>query len=153
MQLFALLTLDFSSTPVLKTLISLHIVTRWLVLQKAPHHTYYVLWAVVSTQFQVLFHSPPGVLFTFPSQYLFTIGHQGIFRLGGWSPRLPTGFLVSRGTLDTASWLKISSTGLSPSLVCFPKTIRLSLANGLCSPQPQQARSLVWPVSLSLAAT
>ena len=43
MQLFALLTLDFSSAPVLKTLTSLHIVTRWLVLQKAPHHTYYVL--------------------------------------------------------------------------------------------------------------
>ena len=29
----------------------------------------------VSTRFQVLFHSPPGVLFTFPSQYYFTIGH------------------------------------------------------------------------------
>ena len=40
MQLLALLTLDFSSTTILKILISLHIVTRWLVLQKAPHHTY-----------------------------------------------------------------------------------------------------------------
>ena len=29
----------------------------------------------VSTRFQILFHSPPGVLFTFPSRYLFTIGH------------------------------------------------------------------------------
>ena len=28
----------------------------------------------VSTRFQILFHSPPGVLFTFPSRYLFTIG-------------------------------------------------------------------------------
>ncbi len=27
------------------------------------------LWLFVSTGFQVLFHSPPGVLFTFPSQY------------------------------------------------------------------------------------
>ena len=26
-----------------------------------------------------------------------------VFRLGGWSPRLPTGFLVSRGTLDPAT--------------------------------------------------
>ena len=33
---------------------------------------------------------------------LFAIGHQMVFRLGGWSPRLPTGFLVSRGTLDPA---------------------------------------------------
>ena len=59
------------------------------------------LWLFVSTGFQVLFHSPPGVLFTFPSQYCFSIGHWGVFRLGGWSPRLPTGFLVSRSTLDT----------------------------------------------------
>ncbi len=59
------------------------------------------LWLFVSTGFQVLFHSPPGVLFTFPSQYCSSIGHWGVFRLGGWSPRLPTGFLVSRSTLDT----------------------------------------------------
>ena len=60
------------------------------------------LCLLVSTRFQVLFHSPPGVLFTFPSRYCSTIGHQVVFRLGGWSPRLPTGFLVSRGTLDPA---------------------------------------------------
>ena len=28
-----------------------------------------VLYVLVGTGFQVLFHSPPGVLFTFPSQY------------------------------------------------------------------------------------
>ena len=32
---------------------------------------------------------------------LCAIGHQVVFSLGGWSPRLPTGFLVSCGTLDT----------------------------------------------------
>ena len=79
-----------------------------------------VLSVLVSTRFQVLFHSPPGVLFTFPSQYCFTIGHWVVFRLGGWSPRIPTGFHVSGGTLDTASVLLFSSTGLSPSSVCFP---------------------------------
>ena len=61
-----------------------------------------VLYVLVSIRFQVLFHSPPGVLFTFPSQYYFTIGHQVVFRLGGWSPRIPTGFHVSGGTLDPA---------------------------------------------------
>ena len=55
---------------------------------------------LVSTRFQVLFHSPPGVLFTFPSRYCSSIGHQVVFRLGWWSTRLPTGFHVSRGTLD-----------------------------------------------------
>ena len=79
-----------------------------------------VLYVLVSTGFQVLFHSPPGVLFTFPSQYCYSIGHWVVFRLGGWSPRLPTGFHVSGGTLDTASSSWFSSTGLSPSLVCFP---------------------------------
>ena len=58
------------------------------------------LSVLVSTRFQVLFHSPPGVLFTFPSRYCFSIGHQVVFRLGRWSSRFPTGFPVSRGTLD-----------------------------------------------------
>ena len=34
------------------------------------------LSVLVSTRFQVLFHSPPGVLFTFPSQY-FTLSVTG----------------------------------------------------------------------------
>ena len=79
-----------------------------------------VLYVLVGTRFQVLFHSPPGVLFTFPSQYCFTIGHQVVFRLGGWSPRLPGKFLVFAGTLDSDSCLILSLTGLSPSLVRFP---------------------------------
>ena len=62
----------------------------------------YVLPTSVSAWFQVLFHSPPGVLFTFPSRYYSAIGHQGVFSLGEWSPLLPTGFLVSGGTLDTS---------------------------------------------------
>ena len=84
-----------------------------------------VLPQLVNTGFQVLFHSPPGVLFTFPSQYFFAIGHQGIFRLGGWSLRLPSGFHVSRCTLDTTVGLQVSYTRLSLSLACFPKTILL----------------------------
>ena len=59
---------------------------------------------LVSIRFQVLFHSPPGVLFTFPSRYYFSIGHWVVFRLGGWAPRLPTGFHVSGGTLDPLSY-------------------------------------------------
>ena len=33
---------------------------------------------------------------------------------------------MPRGTLDTASSCLFSPTGLSPSLVCFPKTLRLT---------------------------
>ena len=107
----------------------------------------------VSTKFQVLFHSPPGVLFTFPSQYSFSIGHWVVFRLGGWSPLLPTGFLVSRGTLDSAAGYLFSPTGFSPSLTCFPKTVRLTSFHRLRSPQPLLISLPVWPSPISLAAT
>ena len=62
--------------------------------------TYAMLPLLVRTRFQVLFHSPPGVLFAFPSRYWFTIGRRVVFSLGGWSPHLQTGFLVSRPTLS-----------------------------------------------------
>lgn len=75
-------------------------VTRRFILQKARHHPSRRLWLFVSARFQVLFHSPSGVLFTFPSRYCFTIGHQGVFSLGRWSCRIPTGFHVPRSTRD-----------------------------------------------------
>ena len=80
-----------------------------------------VLYLLVNIGFQVLFHSPPGVLFTFPSRYFFSIGHQGVFSLGGWAPRLPTRFLVSRGTLDPTALTRISLTRLSLSSVILPR--------------------------------
>ena len=79
-----------------------------------------VLSVLVGTRFQVLFHSPPGVLFTFPSRYYSSIGHQVVFRLGWWSTRIPTGFHVSGGTLDTDCLLPLSLTGFSPSSIGLP---------------------------------
>ena len=87
----------------------------------------------VCMRFQVLFHSPPGVLFAFPSRYWFTIGRLRVFSLGGWSPHLQTGFLVSRPTCRKPSPVRwISCTGLSPCFVIlsrmFHYLISLSLA-------------------------
>ena len=48
--------------------------------------------------FRFYFTPLTGVLFTFPSRYWFTIGQQGVFSLGGWSPHIQTGYLVSRPT-------------------------------------------------------
>ena len=48
----------------------------------------------MGARFQVLFHSPPGVLFTFPSRYWCAIGHRVVLRLGWWSTRVRTGFHV-----------------------------------------------------------
>ena len=80
-----------------------------------------VLCLLVNIGFQVLFHSPPGVLFTFPSRYCSTIGHQVVFSLTGWSPLFHTRFHVSCTTLDTAMLTHLSYTRLSLSLVCFSK--------------------------------
>ena len=95
-----------------------------------------VLCVLVNIRFQVLFHSPPGVLFTFPSQYCFTIGHQVVFRLGGWSPRVLCGFHVPADTLDTGRCLLVSSTGLSPSLVQLSRCVRLRYLNAYTCPYP-----------------
>ena len=65
----ALLRLGFPSAPRLYRLTSPASVTRRTVLQKVRGRTHKVLPQLVNTGFQVLFHSPPGVLFTFPSQY------------------------------------------------------------------------------------
>ena len=65
-----LLRLGFPSAPHLKCLTLPADTTRRTVLQKvrSPPDKSGVP-QFVSTGFQVLFHSPPGVLFTFPSQY------------------------------------------------------------------------------------
>ena len=153
MLLTALFRLAFASAPYLQYLTSQHNATRRSVLQKVQGRTSIVLPLLVNTGFQVLFHSPPGVLFTFPSRYWFAIGHHIVFRLGGWSPRLPAGFLVSCGTLVPASRVRLSSTGLSPSLAALSNALPLDFHVHVAGPQPQKACSLVWPLSRSLAAT
>ena len=95
-----------------------------------------MLCLLVNIGFQVLFHSPPGVLFNFPSRYFFTIGYQLVFSLTGWSPLFHTRFHVSRTTLDTTLSIRFSYTGLSPSMVCFPKTFLLELLIVYCGPNP-----------------
>ena len=117
----ALFRLAFASAPNLQFLTLLHNVTRRSVLQKVRDRAFLALSLLVNTGFQVLFHSPPGVLFTFPSRYCFTIGHQVVFSLWGWSPNLHTRFHVSRTTPDTTMSIDFSHTRLSLSLVCLSK--------------------------------
>ena len=69
-------------------------------MQKARGHTTKVLPPLVGRRFQVLFHSPSGVLFTFPSRYLSAIGHLGVLSLGGWSPQVRTAFHVCGPTQE-----------------------------------------------------
>ena len=86
-----------------------------------------LLQRFVSKRFQVLFHSPPGVLFTFPSRYLSAIGHQEVFRLTGWSRQIH-----SRFHEPAATWAPItqdhtfSATGLSPSTADHSRPLHLT---------------------------
>ena len=81
-----------------------------------------VLPQFVNTGFQVLFHSPPGVLLTFPSQYLSLSVTKEYLALRSGLRSFPRRFLVSRGTLDSAVLLSISNTWLSHSLAELPRS-------------------------------
>ena len=110
---------------------------------------------LVNTEFQVLFHSPPGVLFTFPSQYWFAIGLSGVFSLTGWSRQIRAEFLVFRVTQDTATPTLASHTGLSPSMMHLSRCFRSQLPYDSAVLQPQRcvATTLVWALPRSLATT
>ena len=84
---------------------------------------------------------------------LCSIGHWVVFSLAGWSPRLPTGFHVSRGTLDPAGGAAPSAYG-ALTLYGRPSQGRsASAAPPSCSPEPRRARTPVWAPPVPLAAT
>ena len=153
----------------LSSLTSPHAVTRWLILQKARRHTVVVLRPLAGARFQVLFHSPPGVLFTFPSRYWFAIGHRRVFSLGGWSPLLPAGFHLPGGTrVRPSRGMGVRVRGSHPLRPAFPcRSAPASLSNRApgSRPRARAARNprwespwgcpthRVWAGALSLAAT
>ena len=108
---------------------------------------------LVSTRFQVLFHSPPGVLFTFPSRYCSTIGHQVVFRLGWWSTLLPAGFLVSRGTPDTRCYESVFKYEALTLFGVLSHTLRLNCGLHIVVRTPKVLLPSVWPLPRSLATT
>ena len=67
---------------------------------------------------------------------LCAIGHWIVFSLGGWSLLLPTGFLVSCGTLVSACRFNLSDTGLLPSLEVLSRTLLLDFLVRSADPQP-----------------
>ena len=64
---------------------------------------------------------------------LFSIGHWVVFSLGGWSPRLPTRFPVSRGTPDSARCPLLRLRGFHALWQAFPKPFRFDQVPN-CSP-------------------
>ena len=84
---------------------------------------------------------------------LFPIGRFVVFCLGWWSTRFPTGFLVSRGTLDPGPVRSSSRTGVSPSAPDLPRSFRCVAFPFCRSSTPPARRPPVWALPSSLAAT
>ena len=92
---------------------------------------------------------------TFPSRYWFTIGLLRVFSLAGWSPRIQTGFHVSRPTqvaLPNCSpylYRTLTVCGLTFQTVPIRKTVSFER-----SYNPTDAvTTVVWALSLSIATT
>ena len=62
------------------------------------------LSVLVSIRFQVLFHSPPGVLFTFPSQYCSLSVTREYLGLEDGPPMFPPGF-----TCPAVLWIQLAA--------------------------------------------
>ena len=118
---FALLRLGFPSAPRLKRLTLPASVTRRTVLQKVRGSTCKVVPQLVNIWFQVLFHSPPGVLFTFPSQYYALSVTKEYLALRGGPRSFPQGFtcLVVLWILPCSLAFRVR--GFHPLWLAFPK--------------------------------
>ena len=118
---FALFRLGFPSAPQLHCLTLPVNVTRRTVLQKVRGCTHMVLPQFVNTGFQVLFHSPPGVLFTFPSQYYALSVTKEYLALGGGPPDFPQGSTCLVVLWILPPWLRFHVRGFHPLWLAFPK--------------------------------
>ena len=117
----ALLRLGFPSAPHLKCLTSPASVTRRTVLQKVRGSTHMVVPQLVNTGFQVLFHSPPGVLFTFPSQYYALSVTKEYLALRGGPRAFPQGFSCLVVLWILLCLLSFRVRGFHPLWPAFPK--------------------------------
>ena len=117
----ALFRLGFPSAPGLRPLTLPAGVTRRTVLQKVRGWARKALPQLVNIWFQVLFHSPPGVLFTVPSQYYaLSVTKEYLALRGG--PRM---FSQGSTCLDLL-WIPLCLSsfhlrGFHPLWLAFPK--------------------------------
>ena len=117
----AQLRLGFPSAPHFLCLTLPHHITRRTVLQKVRGCTHRVLPQLVDTGFQVLFHSPPGVLFTFPSQYYALSVTKEYLGLRGGPRVFPQGFSCLVVLWIPPCQLVFHVRGFHPLWQAFPK--------------------------------
>ena len=126
MQLHALLTLAFASASVTVLLnLATHRNSPARSTKSTTSHACGALSACKHTVSGSL-SLPSRGAFHLSLTVLYSIGHMVVFSLRRWSSVLPSGFLVSRCTLDTLRLYSISCTGLLPSPVHLSKCVLLS---------------------------
>ena len=107
---------------------------------------------LVNTGFQVLFHSPPGVLFTFPSQYSALSVTRQYLALRGGPRSFPQGFSCPVVLWILSRLLKLRLRGFHPLWPVFPVPFPCP-RKSLLQSEPRSARTTVWALPISLAAT
>ena len=117
----ALFRLGFPTAPHLWCLTLPACTTRRTVLQKVRGSAYKAVPQLVNTGFQVLFHSPPGVLFTFPSQYYALSVTKWYLALGGGPPDFPQGSTCLVVLWILLSLISFHVRGFHPLRPAFPK--------------------------------
>ena len=116
-------------------------ITRRTVLQKVRGSTHKVVPPIVNTGFQVLFHSPPGVLFTFPSQYYaLSVTKEYLALRGG--PRV----FRQGSTCLVLLWIlpadiRFRVRGFHPLWPAFPKQFHYPLSIPYAVRTPERTRS------------
>ena len=87
---------------------------------KSTRSSFNGLPQLVNTGFQVLFHSPPGVLFTFPSQYYALSVTKEYLALGGGPPDFPQGSTCLVVLRIPLALLRFRIRGFHPLWLAFP---------------------------------
>ena len=118
---FALLRLGFPSAPHLWCLTSPASATRRTVLQKVRGSANNAVPQLVNIWFQVLFHSPPGVLFTVPSQYYALSVTKEYLALRGGPRLFSQGFSCLDLLWIPPCQLVFRLRGFHPLWLAFPK--------------------------------
>ena len=139
MQLSALFRLAFASASDLQSLTLLHRRNSPVRSTKSTRSHLYRAPSACKHRVSGSFSLPSRGSFHLSLTVLCAIGHQVVFSLGGWSPLLPAGFLVSCGTLVPALCFRLSPTRLLLPLAGLSFPIRLDFRNEVCRPSTPES--------------
>ncbi len=112
-----------------------------------------VLLLIVNIWFQVLFHSPPGVLFTFPSRYYTLSVTRSYLALGDGPPVFTPNFTCSGLLWILTAKDSFRLRGYYPVLHGFPANFNYESLCVMSVRTPQVLPPVVWAHSRSLTTT